>query len=357
MNKSYVRRGLIFSGVIMMIFMVATSAMAQTKSARPRPKVVTNEPASYKFAYQHGYRGGYEDGFTKGKSDYNENQSLNFQDSDAYQRADRTYSENMGTRAEYQEGYRIGFEIGYNDGYYGRPYTISMPANLGRIAIARVNTAGGNMAQDQPRQRPVAEPEQAVQARQPERQPEARDRQTQSRRAISIPDGTQMKIRLTTQINTKNNKAGDKFTAVVVDPADYSEALVEGHIAKLNKSGKASGKTELALAFDSISMRDGRSGRLDAQVEKVYQSESVKTVDEEGNVQSSSRSKDTAVRGVGGAALGAIIGGIAGGGKGAAIGAAVGAGAGMGSVFIDGGKEMILEPGTEILIRTAAPTR
>ncbi|MBK6796314.1 MAG: hypothetical protein IPG76_05845 [Acidobacteria bacterium] len=106
----------------MMIFMVATSAMAQTKSARPRPKVVTNEPASYKFAYQHGYRGGYEDGFTKGKSDYNENQSLNFQDSDAYQRADRTYAENMGTRAEYQEGYRIGFEIGYNDGYYGRPY-------------------------------------------------------------------------------------------------------------------------------------------------------------------------------------------------------------------------------------------
>ena len=63
------------------------------------------------------------------------------------------------------------------------------------------------------------------------------------------------------------------------------------------------------------------------------------------------------MRGGGGAALGAIIGGIAGGGKGAAIGAAIGGGVGVGSVFIEGGKEMVLEPGTEILIRTAAAAK
>src|SRR5262249_48206662 len=125
----------------------------------------------------------------------------------------------------------------------------------------------------------------------------------------------------------------------------------------LNLSGKASGKTEMALAFDTIQLRDGRSGRFAAQVVRVYQSETVKTVDEEGNVESSSRTKDTATRGVGGAALGAIIGGIAGGGKGAAIGAAVGGGLGAGSVFVQGGKELILDPGTEILVRSAAPAR
>ena len=47
----------------------------------------------------------------------------------------------------------------------------------------------------------------------------------------------------------------------------------------------------------------------------------------------------------------------AGGGKGAAIGAILGAGVGAGSVFVQDGKDLILEPGTEILIRSAAPAR
>ena len=111
----------------------------------------------------------------------------------------------------------------------------------------------------------------------------------------------------------------------------------------------------MALAFDSIRLRDGRAGRFSAQVERVYESETVKTVDEEGNVESSSRTKDTATRGVGGAALGAIIGGIAGGGKGAAIGAVLGGGAGVGSVYVQDGKSLRLEPGTEMLIRTTGP--
>jgi hypothetical protein len=65
--------------------------------------------------------------------------------------------------------------------------------------------------------------------------------------------------------------------------------------------------------------------------------------------------KTLRTRSVGGGALGAIIGGIAGGGKGAAIGAAIGAGVGAGSVFVQGWKELILDPGTEILIRSAGP--
>jgi outer membrane lipoprotein SlyB len=143
----------------------------------------------------------------------------------------------------------------------------------------------------------------------------------------------------------------------VLDPSDYADAVIEGHIAQLNKSGKASGKTELSLAFDSIQLRDGRTGRFAAQVEKVYESETVKTVDEEGNVETGSRTKDTATRTAGGAALGAIIGAVAGGGKGAAIGAAIGAGVGVGSVFIQDGKDLVLDPGTEILVRSASPAR
>jgi outer membrane lipoprotein SlyB len=330
---------------------VSVGAWAQP-TTRPRPKVVTNDPNGYQFAYQHGYRAGYEDGFTKGKSDFSESQPRDFARSDAYQRADRTYSTNMGTRAEYQESYRIGFEMGYNDSYYGRPFTVSMPTNLGKAVIAAVNESApaynGPPPSDPPRQRASDNRDQ---------EPRGERRRNRDRDTVSIPDDLQMKLRLQTPISTKTNKEGDTFTAVVLDPSDYAEAVVEGHIAKLNKSGKVSGKTEMSLAFDSIQLRDGRSGRLAGQVEKVYESQTVKTVDEEGNVQSGSQTKDTAVRSVGGGALGAIIGGIASGGKGAAIGAILGAGVGAGSVAIQGGKDLVLEPGTEMLIRTAAPAR
>jgi outer membrane lipoprotein SlyB len=329
--------------VVFGLLVLPAGTLAQTQT---RPKVVTNSPSSYRHAYQYGYRAGYEDGFSKGKGDFTENQPRDYGNSESFRTADRGYSESMGTRLEFQEAYRIGFEMGYGDGYIGRPYSVTLPTNLGRTVIAAVNASGGGDVAAEP-----ARP--ASQASQDDRD----DNPPPTRYSFRVPDGIEMKIRLTTQIDTKTNREGDRFTAVVLDPSDYAEGVIEGHISKLAKSGKATGKTEMALAFDSIQMRDGRTGRMAAQVEKVYQSEAVKTVDEEGNVQSDSRTKDTAVRSVGGGLLGGIIGGIAGGGKGAAIGAIIGAGAGAGTVLIDGGKEMTLEPGTEILIRTAAPAR
>ncbi|MGE0886732.1 MAG: hypothetical protein AB7P14_24595 [Blastocatellales bacterium] len=360
MNVGFVRRFAALGTVTVLLLLMAVAAMAQT--SRPRPKVVTNDTSSYRYAYQHGYRGGYEDGFIKGKSDFNEGKPREFESSDAFQRADRGYKDTMGTLVEFQEAYRIGFEMGYNDGYYGRSFTTSMPTNLGKAVIAAVNASG---AAPEPEARPravddrvVADTRKSTDQRESDQYDRQRDRSrtsTSSRGTVYVADGIQMKVRLNDQISTKTNKEGDKFTATVLDPSDYADAVLEGHIAKLNKSGSASGKTELALVFDVIHTRDGRTGKIAAQVEKVYQTDKVKTVDEEGNVESSSRTKDTATRGVGGAALGAIIGGIAGGGKGAAIGAAIGAGVGVGSVFIEGGKDLILEPGTEMLIRTAAP--
>jgi hypothetical protein len=171
-------------------------------------------------------------------------------------------------------------------------------------------------------------------------------------RFLPIPNGTEIKIRLDDEIDTKKSRDGDRFTATVLSPSKYADATVEGHIAKIDESGKLTGKTELALSFDRIRLRNGQSGRMAAQVVKVYGEDSVKEVDEEGNVKSGSKGKTTAVRTGGGAALGAIVGGIAGGGKGAAIGAAIGAGAGAASTAIQGSNKVKLESGTEILIRT-----
>jgi len=359
MNAGFVRKAMTFAafGFALNVALLGTFIVAAAQPAQTRPKIVTNDPATYRYAYQHGYRSGYEDGFTKGKSDFNDNQPREFSSSDAYNRADRGYEARMGTKAEFEEAYRAGFELGYNDGFFGRPFTVSLPSNLRSVVIAAVNA--NNPPEPSPAPVNQGPP---PRSRDTDRDAD-RDRNADrgpddnfSKRPI-VPDGTEMKVRLSTEISTKTNREGDKFTAVVLDPSDYAEAVVEGHIAALKKSGKATGKTEMSLAFDTIRLRDGRGSRFAGQVERVYQSETVKTVDEEGNVETSSRTKDTATRGVAGGALGAIIGGIAGGGKGAAIGAILGAGVGAGSVFVQGGKELILEPGTEILIRTAAPAR
>lgn len=177
-------------------------------------------------------------------------------------------------------------------------------------------------------------------------------KRTSVKKATTIPRGTEMKIRLEDTIDTKESKDGDRFTATVLTPALYADATVEGHVAKIDKSGKMSGKTELVLAFDRIKLRSGETITMDAQVVKVYGEDSAKEVDEEGNIKSGSKTKTTAVRTGGGAAAGAVIGAIAGGGKGAAIGAAIGAAAGAGSTYIQGSNKVKLEPGTEMLIRT-----
>ncbi|MDX2031191.1 MAG: hypothetical protein SF339_11000 [Blastocatellia bacterium] len=170
--------------------------------------------------------------------------------------------------------------------------------------------------------------------------------------APTIPRGTEMKIRLEDEIDTKSANDGDKFRAVILTPSKYADATVEGHIAKINQSGKLKGKTEISLSFDTVRLKTGETIPTAAQVVKVYGEDSVKEVDEEGNVKSGSKGTTTAVRTGGGAALGAIVGGIAGGGKGAAIGAAIGAGVGAGSTYIQGSSKVKLERGTEILIKT-----
>lgn len=163
-----------------------------------------------------------------------------------------------------------------------------------------------------------------------------------------VPVGTDLKVRINDTLSSKESRAGDKFTATVIDPSRFDEARVYGHIRSIVKSGRIKGRTTMNLAFDSITLADGRSGTLHGYVTRVY-GEKGRT-DQEGGVQSESRGRQTIKRGGIGATAGAIIGAIAGGGKGAAIGLLVGGAAGVGSVAMGGGKELKIESGTEMLV-------
>jgi hypothetical protein len=276
---------LALGGVVIM----GDAAQAQTAKARA--------------TFERGYPAGDGDGFAAGRNDYTDRVNQDFRDYDRYKRADRGYRTSYGALADYQNGYRLGFEMGYIDGYYGRTYSARLPQHALTLRAGTTDASASTSA------------------------------------SVYVPDGTVMELRLTTQISTNTSREGDRFIATVPSPKEYEAATVTGHIAKLNRSGRMPGRTEMALEFDSIKLRDGRTGVLHAQLEKIHESESVKSVDEEGNVESSSKGQDTAVRTGGGAAIGAFIG----------------AGVGAGSVYIQGNKDLILEPGTEMTVRTSAP--
>jgi hypothetical protein len=173
-----------------------------------------------------------------------------------------------------------------------------------------------------------------------------------SAQTLPVPPETRLLIQLENGISSKTSREGDRFSARVESPEEYSGATVRGHIASLNESGRLKGKTEMSLAFDDIQPRSGAVAPIRAELTEVRESESVKVVDEEGNIQSGSRGNQTIKRSAIGAAIGGALGGLMGGGKGALLGILLGGGAGAGSLMIEGGKEIRLESGTEMEIRT-----
>ncbi len=165
-----------------------------------------------------------------------------------------------------------------------------------------------------------------------------------------VPVGTNLKIRLEDTLSSKDARVGDSFSATILDPVRFSEGTVRGHVSSIQKSGKIKGRTSMNLAFDSIALPDGRKGTLHGYITRVYGNDSGRA-DEEGGVESSSRTNQTMKRAGIGAAAGAIIGAIAGGGKGAGIGLIIGGAGGAGSLAVQGSKELKIESGTELLVR------
>ncbi|HXI91364.1 MAG TPA: hypothetical protein VNO24_15210, partial [Blastocatellia bacterium] len=174
-----------------------------------------------------------------------------------------------------------------------------------------------------------------------------------------LPDSTQLVATLDNDLTTRQARTGDRFTMTVRSPSVYEGAVIEGHLSRVDRGGRVSGRSELAMNFDRIRLRSGATQSFDGYIESVRASngEDVR-VDNEGIVsEQDSQSARTFTRTGVGAAVGALIGAIAGGGKGAAIGAAIGAGTGAGSVFIQGRDDLELIRGTEFTIRASLPTR
>jgi hypothetical protein len=171
-----------------------------------------------------------------------------------------------------------------------------------------------------------------------------------------VPDGTRVIGALQDSLSTRTAAAGDRFRLRVTDPVEFRDAIIEGHVSNIQRSGRLTGRSQMALDFDNIRLRDGRSYRFAGLLENVIANggETIR-VDTEGAVRDDNQTTRTGERAAIGTAVGAIIGAIAGGGRGAAIGAIVGAGAGAGSIYVEGRNDLELMRGTELTIRSGAP--
>jgi hypothetical protein len=169
-----------------------------------------------------------------------------------------------------------------------------------------------------------------------------------------VPQGTRLVATLDKALSTRNAHAEDRFTITTRSPSQYEGAVIEGSVSSVNPSGRLSGRADMALNFESVRMRNGRTYQFAGVIENVRTAngETI-SVDNEGTVEEESQTEKTIQRGAIGAALGAIIGAISGGGTGAAIGAAIGAGGGAGTVIVQGRDQLDLPRGTELTITSS----
>ena len=293
-------------------------------------------------ALERGYRTGYSDGYTAGFRDVSDRAARDYQNKEDYKRADRSYNEVWGPREDYRDGYQQGFENGYAAGYEQQQFNSSLPAGLRKRGAGEqgdINVPVNNnddQAATNNSDVPV----------------------NQTEGSFSIPRNTILALELLTPLSTDASQRGDRFQARVVEPAQYAGFVVDGRVAQVKRPGKVKGVAELQLSFAQI-RTPNRSAATTLRAELLEitpMGDNAPEVDSEGGVKGRDSTKDDAAKVGAASGIGAIIGAIAGGGKGAAIGAVIGGGAGTAGVMTQRGKDIRLDKGQTIKIRTSTDT-
>jgi len=108
--------------------------------------------------------------------------------------------------------------------------------------------------------------------------------------AARIPTGTQIPIRLTTEINTATAKIGDAFQALVIAPvvvdgrvAMSAGATLSGHVKEVTAAVNPDDQAVLTLSFDEIRDAGGRKASIAAKLFSI--DDARESVDSTGRIQ------------------------------------------------------------------------
>lgn len=337
---------LVMALVVLSIASWTTAIVAQTT-----PPVLQQSTPDQNTALERGYRTGYSDGYNAGYRDVADRVARDHQSKDEYRSGDRSYNQAWGTVEDYRDGYQQGFEAGYTAGYDRRVFDSTIPSGLARRGA--VDSGQATNAGSSPNY-----PETTTD--QPNNPNNANGAGTGNSGPLFLPRDAVLVVELESSLSTDATQIGDRFRAQVLEPGEFAGATVEGRVTRVKKPGKVKGAAELQLSFESIRMADNRSASIHADVIEIVDMGSrdgAGTVDSEGGVKGRDSTKDDVSKVGAATGIGAVIGAIFGGGKGAAIGAAVGGSVGTAGVLTQRGKDVRLERGQRLKIRTANEAR
>jgi hypothetical protein len=163
---------------------------------------------------------------------------------------------------------------------------------------------------------------------------------------VTVPNGTELVVRLTESVSSDLNEKGDTFLASLASPIRIgdrvvipAEAGVEGKVVDVESAGRFSGRPKLAVQMTRLTYNGKTYELRSSQYSKQGASRDARTVAAIG----------------GGAGVGAIIGAVLGGGRGAAIGSVIGAGVGTGAQAAGKAPQVNLPAETVLSFRLQAP--
>lgn len=161
--------------------------------------------------------------------------------------------------------------------------------------------------------------------------------------ASTIPAGTKITVRTSSQLSSGTAKVGQKFNAnlthdLVVNGKTLAKsgAPAKGTVTYVKTSGRLHDPGEISVRLTSVEI----NGKFTPVATNAFRA------------KGKSHTKSNATKIGGGAAAGALIGGLAGGGKGALIGTAAGAGAGTGVAAATGKEEAVIHAETAFTVST-----
>ena len=175
--------------------------------------------------------------------------------------------------------------------------------------------------------------------------------------ATEIPQGSHVALRLVSSVTTRTAKAGDYVYMTTATPIAANGQIVvpvgsyvQGVVSKSVRSGRVSGRAELGIRIDTLTLFDGRVVRVAPRLASAESGDTSQKVDpQESQIkQGSGHGEDAkAIAALGGA--GAMTGGMADRSfRGAGIGAGIGGVVGIVEVLLTRGKEVELRQGSTV---------
>src|SRR5579864_1774896 len=175
--------------------------------------------------------------------------------------------------------------------------------------------------------------------------------------AAEVPQGTHVLLRMMNSINTRTAAEGDQVYLQTANPiaADGqivvpAGSYVQGVITHSKRSGKVSGRAELGIRLETLTLPGGKSYKIAPRLSSVDSNESGQKLDKnEDQIKQAPDTGRDAARIAILAGSGASIGGLtARSWSGAGIGAGAGGAVGLATVLLTRGKEVQLRQGSTL---------